>query len=123
MKMSEKIRISKSGKFAKLFPKPVARRIREIASEYSNLKSLSFTTESASKRFYVGEGERYEGIFADGKSAGFETVSANTIGASGLSHAINSQFQMPEGVYLVRVSYYTRYFMDVIFIGPVAIGA
>lgn len=121
--MTEKIRISKSGKFGKLFPKPVADRIREIASEYSNLKSLSFSLKSASDKFYVGEGERYEGIMGNGKSVGFETVSANTIGGMGLSWRIGDSFRMPEGVYLVRVSYYTRYWMDVYFITPVAIEA
>lgn len=118
-----KVRISKSGKFSKLFPAPVAKRIREIADEYSNIKSITFTNESSSKVFYVGEGERYEGIFTNGESTGFETISANTVGGSGLSWRINDSFRMPEGVYLVRVSYYTRYFMDVIFIGPEALPA
>jgi hypothetical protein len=110
--MSKAIRISKGGKFAKMFPDPVADKIRRVAQDYG-IKSFDHESTVPSKKFYVGEGDRYTGIFADGQSAGFEVVSEHNLGASGLSHAIGEQFQMPGGTYLVRVYYYTKYFMNV----------
>ena len=75
------------------------------------------------KKFYVGEGERYTGITADGKEASFEVVSANNIGAAGLSHRIGSQFAMPAGSYLINVWYYNGYGMTVYQISPKMIAA
>lgn len=107
----------KNSEFGKTFPAQVASRIRSIAGEYHNLKSLIYHRVSPGEWFYVAEGERYLGIKADGTIAGFEVVSASTLGASGLSHKIGERFSMPANTWLVRVSYYTRYYMDVYAIG------
>lgn len=118
--MSNTIRISK--KLTQMFPAEVVTKINDIAADY-RIKAFTLETVSEDKVFVIGEGEKYTGISADGRTAGFEVVSANTIGASGLSHRINSQFAMPAGSYLIRVSYYTKYFMDVYQISPKMIGA
>lgn len=115
-----KLRVSKSGQFAQTFPKPVAGRIREIAADYG-IKSITFQTRQQNKPFVVGEGCRYFGIADDGREASFEVVSANTVGAAGLSHAINSQFHMPAGSWLIDVSYYCGYYMTAYRIVPEAL--
>lgn len=108
-----KMRISKSGEFTKTFPAEVAATIREIAADYG-IKSITTRPQTSSKEFIVGEGYRYTGIHSDGRQASFEVVSANTIGAAGLSHAINSRFRMPAGSWLIIVSYYCGYWMEVV---------
>jgi len=119
--MTQKIRISK--KLTQTFPAPVAQMIEQVAAGHSSLKSFNLETVDESKIFYVGEGESFTGITADGKSASFEVVSASNIGASGLSHKIGERFAMPAGSYLINVYYYTKYFMTVYQISPKMIGA
>ena len=109
------IRISK--KLAQAFPAQVVKKIEQVADSH-RIKSFSFETVDENKTFYVGEGESYTGIAPDGKSASFEVVSANNIGASGLSHKIGERFAMPAGSYLINVYYYTKYFMTVYKISP-----
>jgi len=111
------IRISKKGKFANEFPVNVANRIREISSSYTRLKSLEIEDCDQTKTFYVGEGESYTGIKSDGEEVAFKVVSQNTIGAANVSHSIGEQFNMPPESYLVKISYYTRYFMTVYRVG------
>ncbi len=118
--MSKKILISK--KLTQNFPAPVAQMIAQAAASHS-IKSFSLETVDESKTFYVGEGETFTGITAEGKSASFEVVSASNIGASGLSHKIGERFAMPAGSYLINVYYYTKYFMTVYQISPKMIGA
>lgn len=113
--MSNKIRISK--KLSQMFPVQVAKRIEQVAADH-HIKSFSLQVVDESKRFYVGEGESFHGVTADGKQAGFEVVSENTIGGANLSHRIGAQFQMPAGSYLINVYYYTQYFMTVYQVSP-----
>lgn len=113
--MSNKIRISK--KLSQTFPQAVASKIQAIGEDYG-IKSFSLQVVDETKKFYVGEGERYTGIAADGKEASFEVVSENNIGAAGLSHRIGSQFGMPAGSYLINVWYYSGYGMTVYQISP-----
>ena len=115
-----KTRISK--KLNEKYPQPVVDQIKSIASRYS-IKSFNAETVTSDKKFYVGEGDSFTGIAADGTSASFEVVSANNIGASGLSHKIGEQFSMPAGTYLINVYYYTKYFMTVYRISPELIAA
>lgn len=110
--MTDKIRISR--KMYQTFPTNVADAITRIAEDY-RIKSFTFKTVAEDYKFYVGEGDSYTGISADGRTAGFETVSAETIGAMGVSHRIGAQFAMPAGSYVIRVSYYTKYWMDVVY--------
>jgi hypothetical protein len=112
-----KLRISKNGKFAKEFPKNTANKIRSVAETYHGLKSVEIVDCTQEKTFYVGEGESYTGIKPDGQQVGFKVVSQNTIGASNLSHSIGKSFNMPPESYLIKVSYYTKYFMTIYRIG------
>lgn len=73
-----KVRISKNGKFAKLFPRPVADKIRDIATGYHSLASASIEDTDPSKKFYIGEGDRFIGLFPNGQSHSFQVVSENT---------------------------------------------
>ena len=107
-----KIKISKGGKLKELLPLVIQNRVIGIAEQF-RIAQADYQTVDPDKVFVVGEGESYFGFWEDGREASFEVVSQNTIGASGLSYSINSQFSMPNGTYLVRVSYYTRYWMDI----------
>lgn len=108
-----KIRISKSGQFAKLdIPAPVKAKIVEVSTDY-RLSSFNYTVCNTPRDFVVGEGERYYGIFPDGTSIDFEVQAQHNMGASGLSHAINSSFAMPNQTYLIVVGYYQGYHMSV----------
>lgn len=112
-----KARISKAGKFSKMFPRNVANEIRKIAEEYPNVRSVNITDVDQDYTFYVGEGYNYTGLASNGKKARFQVVSENTIGAMNVSHRIGERFSMPEGTYLVQVSYYSGYHMTVYRIG------
>jgi hypothetical protein len=59
------------------------------------------------------EGDQFLGFGPDGQEASFKTVTSNTVGAAGVSHALGENFFMPAGSWLIRVSYYTRFFIDV----------
>jgi hypothetical protein len=106
------MRISKAGVFAKTFPKPVADVIRKAAASY-NIKSLSFTEVEADKLFSISEGDKYIGIYPNGKAASFEAVAQHNVGASNVTHRIGKQFGMPSNTYLVCVHYYGGYMMHV----------
>jgi len=106
------MRISKAGVFAQTFPRPVAAVIRTQAERY-NIKSLSFSEVNADKAFSIGEGDKYTGIYPNGKAASFEAVASHNIGAANVTHRIGQRFAMPIGTYLVCVHYYGGYLMHV----------
>lgn len=103
-------RVSK--KLLSQYPTPVADRIKEIADDF-DVKSVAEYTVSSDFKFYVGEGDRFYGLVADGREASFEVVANHNLGAANVSHKIGSKFSMPAGTFLIRVHYYTRYWMDV----------
>src|SRR3990167_3371024 len=105
-----KIRISK--KLSKMFPPVVAAKIVEVAANYQ-IKSFDFDVTLPGKIFVIGEGDRYCGITATGETAAFEAIASHNVGASGLSHRIGQEFFMPAGSFLIRVSYYSGYYMMV----------
>ena len=107
-----KIRISKGGKFAQVFPAAVQEVIKKAADGH-RISTINYRISRPTEMFYVSEGHEYVGIKSDGTVASFEVVSSNTIGAAGLSHAIGSTFQMPVGSYLIEIGYYGQYWMDV----------
>lgn len=107
-----KLRISQAGQFSKIFPLPVANKIRQVAEDY-RLSSCNYIFCDTPREFVVGEGEHYYGIFPDGRSVDFEVQAQHNIGASGLSMAINSTFSMPDKTYLVVVGYYQGYHMSI----------
>ena len=109
---STKVRISKGGKFAGYFTQDVADQIRQIAKR-NHVASATIIDVAPDKTFVVGEGEFYSAMHPDGRNASFQVVSENTLGASGVSHAINSEFQLPAGTTLVVVGYLGGYYMSV----------
>ena len=110
-----KIRISK--KMKEIFPPCVLHKIKELGEEY-NIKSLNLEKTDEGKAFFVAEGDRYFGIGPDGRTASFEVVTNNTVGAANVSHRIGEQFKMPAGSYLLNVWYYSGYYLTVYQICP-----
>lgn len=104
-----KTRISKKSYAA--FPKEVSEAIRAIADDYG-MKSLTFIAVTPAYKWWVGEGERYTLIAGDVVRSA-EVVAEHNIGAAGVVDGIGSKFQMPVGGWVLRVSYYTKYFLDV----------
>lgn len=45
-------------------------------------------------------------------------VHSNTVGASGLNHDIGGKFTPPVGTWVIRVYYYTKYWMDICNVVP-----
>jgi hypothetical protein len=111
------MRISKAGVFAKTFPKPVADVIRKVAASY-DIKSLSFSEVEADKIFSIGEGDKYIGIYPNGKVASFEAVAQHNVGASNVTHRIGQRFGMPSNTYLVCVHYYGGFMIHVSYVKP-----
>lgn len=109
-----KMRISKQLKDK--FPPSVVHQIQAIGDDH-NIKSFNLEEVAETKAFYVAEGDSYVGIGPDGKTAGFEVVNQNNIGAAGLSHKIGEQFKMPAGSYLLNVWYYDKYYLTMYRIG------
>jgi len=115
-----KIRISK--KLTEKFPAVVVAKIIEIAASH-NIKTFDFDVTFPGKVFVIGEGDHYTGIDATGKEAAFEAIADHNVGASGLTHKIGQEFFMPAGSFLIRVSYYSGYYMTVYQISPKMITA
>ena len=114
--MNKKIIISKKGKFSKLFPESVSTKIREVAQDFG-IKSTNVINSNQNKLFYNREGSSYTGITKDGNAVSFNVVSSNTVGGSGMSHKIGSEFTMPPYSYLIEIDFYTKYIMSVYKIG------
>lgn len=106
--------ISKAGMMAQDYPERVADEIRLIAKTH-RVKSFEALTVTSSRVFFVGEGDYIHGVMGNGTGPifGFQTVSQHNVGGSGMSHAIGEEFNMPNGSYLIRVFYYTKYWMTV----------
>ena len=111
------MRISKAGVFAQTFPAPVAAVIRKEAGRY-NIKSLSFSEVKADKFFSIDKGDKYIGIYPNGKAASFEAVASHNVGSINATHRIGQCFAMPVSTYLVCVHYYGGYRMHVDYVKP-----
>jgi hypothetical protein len=108
--MPKRKRVSK--KLLSQYPGAVAVRIKAIADDFE-AKSVAEHTVSPNFQFHVGEGDRFYGMTADGMEASFEVVAQHNVGAADVSHKIGSKFSMPDSTFLIRVHYYTKYFVDV----------
>jgi hypothetical protein len=93
-------------------PEAVQQRLREFGERF-HVASFDHQVIDARRSFPIMEGNRFCGFGADGQEASFETVTSDTIGASGVSYAIGKRFCMPVGSWLIRVQYYTRFFIEV----------
>jgi hypothetical protein len=118
MEKSRRIRISKKLKSA--LPTNVAQAVEDLAESY-NIKSLSLRSEPAGYQLRAGEGERIRILQGD-LDADVEMIAAHNLGATGLSMKIGERTPpLPAGTWIIRVSYYTRYWMDLINIGQPAL--
>ena len=113
-----KQRISK--KLLAQYPREVAEYIVNRWGEYC--KSATIVHHTAPYTLYNGEGYHFF-VHHCGKSMSMETVSSNTIGASGLNHDINGSTVIPPNTIIVQVSYYQGFHMLIIHVDPVTISA
>jgi hypothetical protein len=113
-------RISKT--LLKELPKTVSNEVSRLKEDYQNLKSAWIGTVSEGHTFHCGEGERYVVIIND-RVEDVEMVHSNTVGASGLNYDIGGKFTPPVGTWIIRVYYYTKYWMDICNVVPRAISA
>lgn len=111
---TRKIRVSKKSMAA--FPSEVSEAIKTLADDYQ-IKSFSFKSVTADTKFYAGEGHRYTVITGENKSS-VEMVAEHNFGASGVSYNIGSEFKVPVGSFVIRISYYTKFWMDVTNVQP-----
>jgi len=86
------------------------------------VKSATVTHESAPYRLHNGEGYKFF-VWYNGTTMNVNTVSADTLGGSGLNHDINGSTLIPANTIIVEVSYYAGYMMRIIHVDPVAISA
>lgn len=109
--MTKKIRITAKNLFP--FHPALVEAIQEVAARYPNIKSFSLTeVHEGSRAFFGGEGDaiiRLNGF----DRLSIEMVSDSTVGAAGVSHQIGRSFAPKAGEYVLVVSYYGRYFLDV----------
>jgi len=50
------------------------------------------------------------------ETASVEMVHSNTVGAAGLAHDIGTIKTPPVGAWIIRIHYYTKYWMDIVHI-------
>lgn len=124
-----KYRIGKPG-LAQFDGNPlVAETIRLLGTDY---KISSFTTETRAANLkhmgipayglYLSEGSRFVVIY-NGEVSSVATVSADTMGASGVSYDVGKTAPLPVGAVIVEVSYYARYWMTVTTVTDPALAA
>lgn len=105
---SLKTRISQKALGA--FPQTVSSAIRALADDYQ-IKSLTFITVDPAHSWWVGEGERYTLIYGE-EIRSAEVVAEHNLGAAGVVHAIGTTFTAPVGAWVLRISYYGKFFLD-----------
>jgi hypothetical protein len=113
-----KVRISK--KLLAQYPREVAEYITSQWGDY--VKSATVEHVSAPYTLYNGEGYHHY-VYHAGKTMSMETVSSNTLGASGMNHDICGSTVIPAGTIIVQVTYYAGYMMHIIHVDPIAISA
>lgn len=102
-------------------PKQVAQAVQEMAAEYG-IKSFTFQSKPEGYKHYTAEGHSYRFVYGDA-AMGFEVVSQNTIGATGVQYGIGYERPLPAGTFEISVGYYAGYYMTVTAVGYRAIGA
>lgn len=108
-----------SAKLLKALPAEVAQAVKDVQSGHPNVKSLNLLTVTPDYTFYVGEGNEFTLILGEAQRR-MEVVAEHNSGAAGLlpTAAIGHEFKAPEGAWVLRVSYYTRYWLDVYNVQP-----
>lgn len=93
-------------------PPLVAKKVKELAEDYS-IKSATLLTYPERWKMHAGEGERFV-VFLGEEMQSVEMVHSNTVGAAGLCYDIGSTAVPPAGAWIIRIHYYTRYWMDIV---------
>lgn len=107
--MSTKVRISK--KLAREIPAEVYAAIVRMA-DHTEIKSFSYSAKPTHK-LYAGEGDRFCIIYM-GEEMSVEMVSECNVGAANVRHEIGSVVPVPAGTVVIRVGYYSGYYMEVV---------
>lgn len=113
-----KVRISK--KLYSELPTAVAEAIADKAAEY-HIKSATVTVEPRWS-LYAGEGQDIT-VIRNNEKVNVKMVSEAIIGASDVSYEIGYNRPLPEGTWVVTVSYYAGYLMSVVNVALPAIAA
>lgn len=111
-KVSEKTTVRISKKSLAAFPASVSEAIRSIQAGHPNIKSFSYAVVTPDHKFYTGEGYQYTVVYGD-DSNHVEMVAEHNIGSSNVSHRIGETFTCKVGAFVLLVSYYTKYFLDI----------
>lgn len=114
--INEKRSIRVSKKSLAAFPTEVSEAIKFLADDYQ-IKSFSFKSVTADTKFYAGEGHRYTVITGE-KQSSVEMVAEHNFGASGVSYNIGQEFTVPVGSFVLKISYYTKFWLDVTNVQP-----
>ena len=109
-----------SKKLLATYPREVAAYIVNRWGDY--VKSATIVHQTAPYVLYNGEGYHFF-VYHNGEVMSLETVSSNTLGASGLNHDINGSTVIPANTIIVQVSYYQGFHMTIIHVDPVALEA
>jgi hypothetical protein len=111
--MAKRIRISK--KLLKELPTMVAEKVKRLADGYG-IKSTTIESKPEGYKVYPREGDRVEMVYGE-NSQGIEFFTENSVGASGVSYNLSGHTEPPAGTWVIRVSYYTKYWMDIVNVG------
>lgn len=101
-----------AGPLLRALPDRVSERVKALADGYG-IKSASVVVYPYGWKVYAAEGDRFELIMGE-QSASIEMVSERTLGAAGLSHDIGATGIPPVGAWIIRIHYYTKYWMEII---------
>jgi hypothetical protein len=112
-----KVRISK--KLLSQYPIEVQNYI-DYWKQY--VKSATIVHENAPYTLYNGEGYKFF-IWYNGTSMTVNTVSSDTLGASGMNHDICGSTLIPANTIIIEVSYYAGYMMRIIHVDAPALPA
>lgn len=116
---STKTRISKKSMTA--LPAAVAEAVRDIQDGHPNIKSFTFHAVTPSHEFRPWENETWTVVMADDQRS-IETAAEHRMGASG-QYDFGGAFKAPVGAFVLRISYYTRYFLDIYNVQPAPLEA
>lgn len=106
-----------TGKVAKSFDPAVRNAILAMADTHPSLKSFTFHAVTPAYKFYAGEGYEYTMVVGE-EQRGIEMVAEHNLGAANVSHAINAPITVPVGGFLITISYYGGYIMNVYNVQP-----
>lgn len=109
-----------SGKVAAALPAEVKTAVIDMAGPY--VKSFNLIAVQEGWKCFAGEGDRIAIVYGE-QAARVEMAAEHNVGASGLSYDIGAAVIPPVGAFIIRVSYYGGYIMNVYNVQPKAVQA